>query len=188
MQPPKNPIIPDPLHKTLDNLECAAERWVDPAALGFPLTDELMDPMGQMLTRLEDSIDFGADLQPKLPAVEPEPLPIAQLPAAVKAPAPRNPDPPAPVESQERDWPTLMAPPAARPYFAHEGLDDRGYHLQLGGSTGIRADSAPLTRWCDERKELVTQETCSSCTIEECCYESEQESEKKEAEEPEREE
>jgi hypothetical protein len=81
-----------------------------------------------------------------------------------------------------------MAPPAARPFFTHEGLDNRGYHPQLGGSTGIRADSAPLRRWCNERKELVTQEACASCPVEDCCYESEQESEKKETEEPEREE
>jgi hypothetical protein len=29
MQPPKSPIIPDPLHKTPEDLEKAAELWAD---------------------------------------------------------------------------------------------------------------------------------------------------------------
>ena len=115
-------------------------------------------------------------------------LPVAPLLPSLAFGGPSNPDPPVPDEALGRDWPALMTPPAARPYFTHEGLDSRGYHPQLGGSTGIRADSAPLRRWCEERKELVTQETCASCPVEECGYESEQEDEKREPEESEREE
>lgn len=184
MQPPNSPIVPDPLHRPLDQLEHLIESQFAPELPGPPPMPEEPEPQALLMAALESSIE-GQNVSPAFAEPITEPSPEIQQPPASIVVSSRSPDPPALVESRERDWPVLMAPPAARPFFTHEGLDDRGYHPQLGGSTGIRADSAPLRRWCDERKELVTEEACFSCLVEGCSHESEQKSEKKAVEESE---
>jgi hypothetical protein len=174
------PYYNDPLRDRLSEVEDSIV-----LGLGTPFRDDdSMDAVGGQLGIWEQSIE-GTTTPPPPP---PPDLPVATLPPSLAYGGPQSPDPPALAEPWERDRPGLMAPPAARPFSAREGLDDRGYHPQLGGSTGIRADRVPRTRWCDERKAAVTYETCASCPsygVEECCYESERE---KEAEEPEHEE
>ena len=175
------PYYADPLHQMIGMLELDIELTPSPVPVGMfePL---LPDPIAEQLEMLEDGIEGMT-----IPGPPPPPdLPVATLPPSLALGGPRSPDSPVPEEALGRDWPGLMAPPAARPFFTHEGLDDRGYHPQLGGSTGIRADSALPACWYHERG-AVTGEMCASCPVEKYCHESGQEDEKSEPEESERE-
>jgi len=146
------PYYSDPLHQILGMLELDIE--LTPSPVPFPPWDPEMqpDPVAEQLAMLEESIE-GVTVHGPPP---PPDLPVATLPPSLAYGGPRSPDPPVPEEASGRDWRTLMAAPAAVPFFTHEGLDGRGYHPQLGGSTGIRADSAPPKRWCEARKELLS--------------------------------
>jgi hypothetical protein len=175
------PYYNDPLRDRLSEIEDSIELGLSTQPATPFRDDAATDPLCEQLGALEQSIE-GVTASPPPPPPE---LPVAPMLPSPAFGGPQSPDPPALAEPRERDWPALMAPAAAKTFFAHEGLDSRGYHPQLGGSTGIRADGAPRTRWCEERKELVTEEACFSCLVEGCSHESEQESEKKEAEESE---
>jgi hypothetical protein len=82
-----------------------------------------------------------------------------------------------------KSWDTIEPPPAAKPYYTHDGLMNRPYHTQFGGGTGVRGETAATSRWCQELEEVIEETACSSCAnwgehdgdgIERCYHDSKQ--------------
>jgi len=144
----------DPLWTDLDALEHSPGPF-DPAIPVHQDLDQFMDPLGEMLTSLENEIE-GTTIPPPF---EPEPL---VLPAETFGPTSQGPTsegPPPPPESVERPWITLQPAPAARPSFSHDGLASPSYRPQRAGGTGIRNEGASkMPRLCPETNGFVDEE------------------------------
>jgi hypothetical protein len=182
------PYYTDPLHDKLDAAEDSVERWRDPNALGLPVDDaEMMDPLGQMLGQLEASIEWTT-VPPLRPFGDPEPPPVMPGPPAPIVFGSFGPAAPAPQEPSEKPWGMVEPPPAARPYFAYDGLTNRPYHPQFGGGTGVRGETATTRRWCPDLEEAIEETACSSCGnwgdhgagVEQCYYDWKQEEQDRE--------
>jgi len=158
------PYYSDPLHDKLDAAEDSVERWRDPLALGPPGNDaEMMDPLGRILGEVEASVE-GTTVPALRPFGEPEPPPIQPGPPAPIVYGSFSREPPAPQEPWEKPWGVIEPPPAAKPYLTHDGLTNRSYHPQFGGSTGIRNNAGSSEKWC-ARDECTVDEAaeCPSC-------------------------
>jgi len=58
----------------------------------------------------------------------------------------------------------IEPPTAAKPYLTHDGLTNRPYHPQFGGSTGIRNNAGSSEKWCARDECTVDEEeACPSC-------------------------
>jgi hypothetical protein len=177
--PPLEPYYSDPLHDKLDAAENSVERWRDPNALGPPGNDaEMMDPLGLILGELEASRE-GMTVPPLRPFGEPEPPPTQLGPPSPIVFGSFSREPPAPQEPWEGPWGEIEPPLAGRPYLTHDGLTNRPYHPQFGGSTGIRNNAGSNEKWCARDQCAVDEEeTCPSCGefgdhdgVERCRYE-----------------
>ena len=165
MRPPHmEPYYSDPLHDALDAAEDSVERWRDPLALGPPVNDaEMMDPLGRRLGKLEATIE-GTTVPPLRPFGEPEPPPIQPGPPAPTVFGSFSRDPHAPQDPWDRSWGEIEPSPAARPFLTHDGLTNRPYHPQFGGSTGIRNNAGSSEKWCARDECTVDEaEDCPSC-------------------------
>jgi len=172
------PFYADPLHEQLDALEYSVERFHDPAALSPPGPGDDPDPLGQALGQVEASIEWTT-VPPFRPFGEPEPPPIQPGPPAPTVYGSFSREPPAPQEPWERPWGMVEPPPAAKPYFTHEGLSREPYRPHPGSNPGALGRSSITTRWCPEKNREVEESTCYECALwddhgagfEECRYE-----------------
>ena len=185
---PLAPFYHDPLDDALDAVEDSIERWRDPRALGPPMDDaEMMDPLGRMLGELEASIE-GMTVPPLRPFGDSGPLPVMPGPPAPIVYGSFGQEPPAPQEPWEKPWGMIEPPLAARPYYTHDGLTNRPYRLQFGGSTGVRGETTATSRRCPELEEVIEETACSSCGrwgdhgtgVEQCYYDWKQEEQDRE--------
>jgi hypothetical protein len=181
------PYYNDPLRDRLSEIEDSIE------GLGAHFRDDdAMDGLAEQLGALEQSIE-GTTAPPPPPPPE---LPVAPMLPSLAFGGPQSPDPPVLAEPRERDWPALMAPPAARPFFTHEGLDGRNYHPQVSRSTGARTTPSEPVRWCPDTAEHIPENKCFSCAnfgdhgsgFAECYFDWRLENENKAEEKPENEE
>jgi hypothetical protein len=186
------PYYNDPLRDRLSEIEDSVEHGLSTQPATPFRDDAATDPLCEQLGALEQSIE-GVTASPPPPPPE---LPVAPMLPSPAFGGPQSPDPPALAEPRERDWPALMAPAAAKPFFAHEGLDSRGYHPQASRSTGARATTSEPVRWCPDTAEHIAENKCLFCPnwadhgsgFPECFFDWRRENENKEEEEPEPEE
>jgi len=153
------PYYNDPLHDRLSEIEDSVELRLGAQPTSPFRDDGAMDPLCEQLGALEQSIE---EMTAPPPPPPPD-LPVAPMLPSLAFGGPQSPDPPALAEPRERDWPGLMAPPAARPFFTHEGLDGRSYHPQASRSTGARATTSEPVRWCPDTAEHIAESKCFSC-------------------------
>jgi len=174
------PFYTDPLHEQLDALENSVEWFHDPAALSPPGLGDDLDPLGQALGQVEESIEWTT-VPPLRPFGEPEPPPVQPGPPAPIVYGSFGQTPPASQEPRGKPWGMIEPPSAARPYLTHDGLTNRPYHPQFGGSTGIRNNAGSSEKWCARDQCAVDEEEdCPSCDdfgdhddedVERCRYE-----------------
>jgi len=151
----------DPMRDLIEKLEFHTERTVESTGV-FHENPWLHEPgLSKTLSELEDCIE-GTEIVPAVP----EPLAIqpALEPHLSELPGPRSPGPPVPEESGAWQAIALMPPPAARPFFAGDGLAPSPYKPHFGGSTGIKVQGpATDARWCPRDECVKDIDECREC-------------------------
>jgi len=189
------PFYTDPLHEQLDALENSVEWFHDPAALSPPGLGDDLDSLGQALGQVEESIEWKT-IPPLRPFGEPEPPPVQPGPPAPIVYGSFGQTPPASQEPRGKPWGMIEPPPAARPYFAPEGLSREPYRPHPGSNPGSLGRTSIPTRWCPDRGEAIEVTACEECDkwgdhggqMEECLLDWEEKQQAKKGQEDESEE